>query len=60
MAVNGVETRGLVSSAGATVSRAVARYLRDAGLRVKEAGASPRPMIPLSVSKLDQQAISGV
>ena len=50
MAGNGVEARGLVSRAGATVSRAVARYRREAELRVREAGASPRPMMPLSVS----------
>ena len=50
MAGNGVEARDLVSRAGATVSRAVARYRREAGLRVSEAGASPRPMMPLSVS----------
>ena len=45
-----MEARGLVSRAGATVSRAVARERRDAGLRMREAGASPRPMMPLSVS----------
>ena len=50
MAGNGVEARDLVSRAGATVSRAVARYLREAEPRVSEAGASPRPMMPLSVS----------
>ena len=50
MAGNGMEARGLDSRAGATVSRAVAMYRRDAGPRVREAGASPRPIIPWSVS----------